>query len=116
MSRAISSGSTTDVDLFRDNQLTAFGAHHHRIEILAAEIMRVQQRPPLLPSHVDIPPVDDRHDDRVEIEPLLRQAILIAHRPLLVGHFDEHKLVDELFEAAGKDRPSDAETLLEIFE
>jgi len=42
--------------------------------------------------------------------------VLISHRPLLVGHFDEHKLVDELFEPAGEDRPGDAETLLEILE
>ena len=64
---------------------------------------------------MNIAPVDDRHDDRVEVEPFLCQTILISHRPLLVGHFDEHKFVDELLEAAGEDRSGDAEALLEIF-
>ena len=109
-------GTAMDVDLLRHERLTAFGEHHDRIEILTAEIVGVQQRPPLLPGHVDIAPVDDRHDDRVEVEPFRRQAILITRRPLLVGHFGEHELVDKLLQATGKDRSGDAETLLEILE
>ena len=105
-----------DVDLPREKRRAAFGAYKDGIEILAAQIVRVQQRAPFLPGHVDIAPMHDRHHDRVEVESLRRQAILIAHRPLLLGHFDEHKLVDQLFEPAGKDRPSDAETLLEVLE
>src|SRR5712671_715675 len=116
MSRAFRSGAAMDVDLLCHERLAALGAYHHWIEILAAEVVGVQQRPPLLPGHVDITPVDDRHDDRVEVEPFRCQAILMTHRPLLVGHFDEHKLVDQLFKATGKDRPSDAETLLEVLE
>jgi len=102
------------VDLLRHERHSAFGAHHHRIEILAAEIVTVQQRAPLFACHIDITPVDDRHDDRVEVEPFLRQAILITHRPLLVGHLHEHELVDEFLEPAGEDRAGDAEALLEI--
>src|SRR6516162_10035559 len=116
MSRAFGAGPGMHMDLLRRKRLAAFGAHHHRIEILAAEIVGVYQRPSLLSRHVDIAPVDDRHDDRVEVEPLRRQAILITHRPLLVRHLGEHKFVDEFFEAAGEDRSGDAQTLLEILE
>src|SRR5262249_56581188 len=95
MPRAFGAGAGMDVDLPWRERFAAFGAHHDRIEILAADIVSVQQRTPFLFSHVDIAPVDDRHDYREEVEPLLSQAILITPRPLLVGHFDEHKLVDE---------------------
>ena len=104
------------MDLLRRELLAAFGADHHGIESLAAEIVSVHQRAPLLAGHVDIAPMDDRHHDRIEREPFLRQAILITPRPLLVRHFDEHKLVDELFQPIGEDRAGDAEALLEIFE
>ena len=87
-----------------------------RIEILAAKIVSVEQRAALFAGHVDIAPMDNRHDDRVEVEPFLRQAILITWRPLLVGHFDEHKLVDELLKSAGEDRAGNPEALLEILE
>jgi hypothetical protein len=104
------------MDLPRHERLAAFGAHHDRIEILAAKIVSVEQRAALFAGHVDIAPMDNRHDDRVEVEPFLRQAILITRRPLLVGHFDEHKLVDELLKPAGEDRAGDPEALLEILE
>ena len=84
--------------------------------MLAAEIMSVQQWSPLLVGHVDIAPVNNRHDDREEVEPFLRQAILITHRPLLIRHFDEHKLVNEPLEPVGEDRAGDTETLLKILE
>ena len=70
------------VNLLRHNRLAAFRAHHHWIEILAAEIMHVQQRPPLPSRHADVAPMHDRHGDRVEGEPFRRQAILIARRSL----------------------------------
>jgi len=54
------------------------------------------------------------HDDREEVEPLLSQAILMTQRPPLVGHFHKHELVDELLQSAGEDRAGDAEALLEI--
>src|SRR3984893_17294105 len=107
-------GAGTHMDLLGHERLAAFGADHHRIEILAAEIVSVQQRAPFLAGHMAIAPVNNRHDDRVEVEPFLRQAVLITQRPLLVGHFDEHKLVDQLLEPVGEDRASDAEALLEI--
>jgi hypothetical protein len=39
-----------DVDLLHHLRLTAFGARHRRIKILAAQIVRVQQRPSFFPS------------------------------------------------------------------
>jgi hypothetical protein len=52
MSRVFSAGAGMDVDLPRRKRLAAFGAHHDRIEILAAEVVRVQQRAPFLVGHV----------------------------------------------------------------
>jgi hypothetical protein len=103
-----------DVDLPRRERIAAFRAHHHRIEILPADIVSVQHRAPFLVSHVDIAPVDDRHDYREEVEAFLRQAVFITQRALLVGHLDEHELVDELLQSIGEDRAGDAEALLEI--
>src|SRR5580704_17664923 len=44
MPRVFRAGPRTDVDLLRQERLAAFRAHHHRIEILAAEIVSVHQR------------------------------------------------------------------------
>src|SRR5215472_14424275 len=92
----------------------ALGADHDRVEILAAWIVPVQQRPALPSGHMDIAPVDDRHDDRIEVEPFLGQTILVPHRTLLVGHLNEDELVDQLLQAVGEDRSGNAEALLEI--
>jgi hypothetical protein len=104
------------MNLLRQERLAAFGAHQDRVEILAAQIVCVEQRPASLPGHIDITPVHDRHEDRVEVEPLRGQAILETTRPLPVGHFDEDELVDEFLQAAGEDRPGDTEALLKILE
>jgi glutathione S-transferase len=116
MSRTFRAGARMNMDLPRYKRLAACGAHHDRIEILAAQVMGAQQRSAFFAGHVDIAPVDDRHDDRVKIKPFLRQAVLITLRPLLVGDFDEHELVDEFPEPAGEDRAGDTKPLLEIFE
>jgi hypothetical protein len=56
MSRAFGVGAGTDMDLPRHERLAAFGAHHDRIEILAAKIVSVEQRAALFAGHVDIAP------------------------------------------------------------
>src|SRR5690242_13524616 len=98
MSCVLSTGARMDVDLPRRKRIATFRAHHHRIEILPADTVSVQHRPPFLLSHIDIAPVDDSHHYREEVEPFLRQAVFITQRALLVRHLDEHELVDELLE------------------
>lgn len=62
--------------LFRMQRLAAFRAHHHRIEQLAARLVFVQQWAAALVAHVGIAPMHHRHDDRIEIEPLLRDLLM----------------------------------------
>ncbi len=38
----------------------------------------MEQRPALLASHVHVPPVNDRHDDGIKVEALLRQPVFVA--------------------------------------
>ena len=54
MPRAFGTGAGTHADLLRIKRLAAFGAHDDRIEILAAQIVGVQQRAAFLARHVDI--------------------------------------------------------------
>jgi hypothetical protein len=49
--------------------LTAFGAHHDRIEVIAAFAVLMQQRPPACVDHVRVTPVHYCHHDWIEIEP-----------------------------------------------
>lgn len=44
---------------------------------------------------MDVAPVNDRHDDGVEVEALLRQPVFVAQGPLLVGHLGEDEIVDQ---------------------
>ena len=46
MPRAFGAGAGMDVDLPWRERFAAFEAHHDRIEILAADIVSVQQRTP----------------------------------------------------------------------
>ena len=49
------------MDLLRRERLTTLGADQDRIEITAAKIVRVQQRPPFLAGHIGVAPMDDRN-------------------------------------------------------
>ena len=70
---------------FGRQRLTAFRADHYGIEHLLAALVFVQQRPSARVDHVDVAPVHDRHDDRIEVEALLRQDILVALGCFLIG-------------------------------
>ena len=50
---------------------------------MSADFMPMKHRTSLR-SHVDITPMHDRHEHRIEIETAGRQAVLMAGRPLLV--------------------------------
>jgi hypothetical protein len=70
--------SAMDVDLPGIDGLAACRAGHHGVEGLAATGVLVEQRAPFLAGHVHVAPVNDRHDDGVEIEALLGQPVLVA--------------------------------------
>jgi hypothetical protein len=63
-----------------------------------------------------IAPLQQRHHDRPQVDPLLGQAVLEARGALLVGHAHEDALVDEAAQAVGEDVARDAEVALEVVE
>jgi hypothetical protein len=65
--------------------LTAFGAHHDRIEVIAAFAVLMQQRPPACVDHVRVTPVHDCHHDWIEIEPFLGENVFVPFGRLLAA-------------------------------
>src|ERR1700722_6219566 len=66
------------MDLLGRQRLTAFRAHHHRVEHLAAVLMFMKQRPATGIDHVGITPVDDRNDHQIKAEAFLAKAIFVS--------------------------------------
>ena len=90
------------MNFFGGKRFSAFRAHHHRIEHLAALAMLMQQGTSAFVDHVGVAPMDERHHDRIEIEPLLRQDILVAFGRLLIGRTTQHALSDQLLQPFGE--------------
>ena len=67
-----------DMNFLGRKRLSAFRAHHHGIEHLAALAVLMQQGAAAFVDHVGVAPMHERHHDRIEIEALLRQDILVA--------------------------------------
>src|SRR5438046_150756 len=95
---ASGTGAGMGMNLFGRKGLAAFGAHHDWIKVLAAFAVLVQQRPPAFVDHVGVAPMHNRHHDRIEIETLLRQGILVASRRLLIWNAAQHALPNQLFQ------------------
>jgi hypothetical protein len=57
-----------------------------------------------------------RHQDRIEVQPLGREAVFVARRVLLIGDFGQDRAVGELLEPFGKDAAADPQPFLEIVE
>jgi hypothetical protein len=60
--------------------------------------------------------VDDRHDDRIKIEALLRQDVLVSLGRFLIGNPAQDAEPDELLEPLGEQMPRDSERRLKHFE
>src|SRR5689334_17793436 len=61
-------GTRMHMNGFCGQRFTAFRADHYGIEHLLAALVFVQQRTSARVDHVDVSPVHDRHDDRIEVE------------------------------------------------
>src|SRR6185437_11290227 len=83
----------------------------------AAVAMAVERDRPVGRRLVLVGPGAQGHQDRVEVEPLLGEAVLLA-RPdgVAVGLAPEYAGVDEPAEAVGEQRARDAERGLEVLE
>ena len=78
-------GARVSMNLLGRKRLTAFRAHHDRIEVLAAFAVLMQQRPPAGVDHVRVTPVHDCHHDWIEIEPFLGENVFMSFGRLLIG-------------------------------
>src|SRR5205807_5565822 len=74
---ASSTRSGVSMNLLGRKRLTAFGAHHDRIEVIAAFAVLMQQRPPACVDHVRVTPVHDCHHDWREIESFLGENVFM---------------------------------------
>lgn len=58
--------------------------------------------------------VDDRHNHRMKIEPLISQPILKAERPILVGYTPEHAFFHKFIKPLGCYAAGDTKPNLEV--
>lgn len=108
------SGTRRDCDVTSGDFFTTFRTGQDGIKLMSALNVIVHQRPPLPVDHVDIAPMDDRHDDRIEIQPLVREPILVPNGALLIGNLRQNEMLNEFVQPVGQDRPSDAEACVKI--
>src|SRR3954447_2733824 len=94
----------------------ALGADAAVVDLPAAIAVPEDHRPRVEAVDVLVAPVQQRHDRRPEVEPLLGQPVLEALRALLVADPLEHPGVDELAEPVGEHVPGEAEVPLEDVE
>ena len=65
---------------------------------MPAGLVLVQHRPSPCIHHVNIAPMHDRHDDRIEVEALLGQDVLVTLGRFLVGDTAQHAETNQLFQ------------------
>src|SRR5216684_5493894 len=97
------------MDFFRQQRFAAFRAYHHGVERLPALAMLMQQRQTTLVDHVGIAPMHQRHHDRIEIEALLSEDVLVPFGRFLVGNATQHALPDQLLKPFGEQVARDSE-------
>jgi len=78
--------------------------------------MLMQKRPTAFVDHVSVAPMNDRHHDRIEIEALLRQDVLVALGRFLIGDSAENALPDKLLQPLGKEMAGYSQGGLESLE
>lgn len=89
------SGPGAHRDLPRVDHLPARAAGAGDLEVLPAGQMAMQDRRSVLTRVVGVAPPHQAHDQRIEAQPLLRQPVLIARRPRLIGLTRQAPLLDE---------------------
>ncbi len=86
------------VHLLGTQHLAALRAHHDGIEQLAASLVLVQQRAAALVAHMAVAPMHHRHDDRIEVEPLLGEDVFVALWCLGIGDAAQDAEPDQLLQ------------------
>jgi hypothetical protein len=97
-------------------RLAALRTDHDRIKEFAAGLVLVQQGSPPLVHHMDIAPVNDCHQDRVKIQALLGEDVLVPLRAHLIRRPPQDTESYELFEPVREQMACDAELRLKLLE
>src|SRR3546814_656861 len=84
--------------------------------LTAVSVDEVDGRGLVVPVEPVVAPLHERHDHGEEANPLLGEAVLVAHGPLLVLHLLHDPLVHQAVQALGEDVAGDAEALGELLE
>jgi hypothetical protein len=66
--------------------------------------------------HPAVAPAGERDDDGIEVAALLGETVLVARRPLLVGHALEDAVLGQLLQAIGEAMARGAEVGVEVLE
>jgi len=103
------------VDLLRRKRLAAFGAYHDWIEQFSALAMLMQERSPTFVDGMYVSPMDQSHDDRIEVQALLRENVLVPLGRFPIWNAAENAEPYELFQPLRKQMASYSENRLEPF-
>src|SRR6202035_35922 len=83
---------------------------------LAATAAVLEDHRPLALQAVAVAPLQQGHQHRPQVGPLLREAVLVTRGPLLVGALHEDPLLDQALEARLEHVARHAQVALEIVE
>src|SRR5271163_1883628 len=88
------------MDRLSRQRLAAFGTDHDGVEHFSAVLVLMHHRPATRINHMDVAPVNDRHDYRIEVETFLRQDVFVALGRFLIGdsaqNAEPHELLQPL--------------------
>src|ERR1700747_2318145 len=98
-----------NVNFLRVERLAALGANHDWVKMFVAVFVLVQPRTPPGIDHVQIAPMNDGHHNRIKIETLLSENILVSLRRLLIRNAAQNTKSDELFQPFRQKMPCYAE-------
>lgn len=93
----------------------AFGTYRNRVEKVATLPVPVKQRAAFATRHVYISPMNDRHQDWMQVHAFRGQAVFVANRRFLIGDFLQDLLLDQLAQPVNQHGPRYPQALLEIF-
>src|SRR5205814_6396499 len=95
---------------------TALGTRERRRDGLSAGAVYELDRGAVATRHPAITPARERHDDRIEVAPLLGQPVLEARWMRLVADALENAVSDQRPEPVGQPVARRAEVALEVLE
>ena len=87
------------VHLFSQKGFVAFRTNQHRIEHHCAAFVFVQHGSTSRIHHMDVTPMNDGHDNRIQIEALLGKDVFVTLRRILVGNAPQYTKTNQFLES-----------------